>query len=285
MLFTRLKISKMKLGALMHNSRSNRHLKPLAIIITIILLLSHMGINCFALFDRNGRLHNASVISGRVYSIKSFMDSRCIDVVNGLTANGSNVWTYPYNGAACQEWQIVQVPNTTNEYMIKDMNSGKYLSIEANSPNEGANGWIWYDDGSTGQIFQIVNHAGVYYKFLTKCSNYTKALAVNYSTHNIYQTDSSSAYSLFYLEDASSKYGIPEGKGYLQNEDTLRFLRKSTSVLTPNRIVQSDIDSGIVTEGLQFSYLGAGYFRIDVGSGKCLSVKNNNVSNGLKAAS
>ncbi len=199
MLFTRLKISKMKLGALMHNSRSNRHLKPLAIIITIILLLSHMGINCFALFDRNGRLHNASVISGRVYSIKSFMDSRCIDVVNGLTANGSNVWTYPYNGAACQEWQIVQVPNTTNEYMIKDMNSGKYLSIEANSPNEGANGWIWYDDGSTGQIFQIVNHAGVYYKFLTKCSNYTKALAVNCSTHNIDQTDASSAYALFYL--------------------------------------------------------------------------------------
>lgn len=284
MLFTRLKITKMKLGAIMHNSRSNRHLKLLATIITIVLLLSHMGINCFALFDRNGRLHNASVISGRVYSIKSFMDSRCIDVVNGLTANGSNVWTYPYNGAACQEWQIVQIPNTTNEYMIKDMNSGKYLSIEDNSPNEGANGWIWYDDGSTGQIFQIVNHAGVYYKFLTKCSNYTKALAVNYSTHNIYQTDASSAYALFYLEDASAKYGIPEGKGYLQSEDTLRFLRKSTSFWTQNKIVQSNIDSDIISDGLFFTYLGAGYYRIDVSSNKCLSVKNNNVSSGLQAS-
>ena len=179
----------------------------------------------------------------------------------------------------------MQVPNTTNEYMIKDMNSGKYLSIVASSPNEGANGWIWHDDGTDGQRFQIVNHVGQYYKFLTKCSNYTKALAVDYSTHNIYQTDSSSAYALFYLEDASSKYGIPEGKGYLQNKDTLRFLRKSTSVLTPNKIVQSNIDSDIIEEGLIFTYLGAGYYKIDVSSNKCLSVKNNNVANGLKAAS
>ena len=156
MLFTWLKSTTEKPSEIMRNSRSNRSLKLFAIIITIILLLSHTGINCLALFDRNGRLHDTSVITGRVYSIKSFMDSRCIDVVNGATADGSNVWTYPYNGAACQEWQIVQVPNTTNEYMIKDMNSGKYLSIVASSPNEGANGWIWHDDGTDGQRFQIV---------------------------------------------------------------------------------------------------------------------------------
>ena len=168
--------------------------------------------------------------------------------------------------------------------MIKDMNSGKFLSIIASSPDDGANGWIWHDDGTDGQRFHIVNYYGIYYKFLTKCSNYTKALAVDDSTHNIYQTDAGSSFTLFYLEDASAKYGVPAGKGYLQSEDTLRFLRKSTSFWTPNKIVQSNIDSDIISDGLFFTYLGAGYYRIDVSSNKCLSVKNNNVSNGLQAA-
>lgn len=86
------------------NSNNPRQIsRYLTLILSIILLMSTAKINSTALFDRNGRLHNASVISGRVYSIKSFMDSRCIDVVNGATADGSNVWTYSYNGAACQE--------------------------------------------------------------------------------------------------------------------------------------------------------------------------------------
>ena len=74
-----------------------------------------MHINTYAegYFQGNGQLTGAQPIVNRIYNIKSYMDTnRYFDVVNGATANRSNVWTYPYNGAACQEWKITKVEGT-----------------------------------------------------------------------------------------------------------------------------------------------------------------------------
>ena len=150
-----------------------------------VISVSFFPFHANAGYDVEGRLNGTEIISGRIYSIRSVFDSpRYIDVTNGLTDDGSDVWTYPYNGALCQEWEITKVSGT-DEYMIKDMHSGKYLSIWASSSGEGANAWIWHNDGTSGQRFHFEYVSGNRFIIKTKCSGYNKALAIDSVTHNI----------------------------------------------------------------------------------------------------
>lgn len=252
-------------------------------LLIVYISISNIYINIFAgdFFLGDGQLSGASPVLNRVYNIKSFADNeRCLDVVNAKTANGSNVWTYPYNGAACQEWLITKVDGT-DEYLIKDINSGKYLSIEASSGSEGANAWIWQYDGTSGQRFHIVQHTNAsgnptpYYKILTKSSGYTKALSVDTTTHNISQTDKNSTNAIMILEEASFAKGVPDGNVYFQN-----IYFESSGFLT------CDSSLGIATvygfdsndHKCEFVYLGNNYYKIMLDNSNCLSVENDSSS-------
>ncbi|MBQ3306311.1 RICIN domain-containing protein [Candidatus Saccharibacteria bacterium] len=80
---------------------------------------------------------------------------RVLDVANGGTASGSNVWQYKYNGTLAQKWIVKEVGD--GKYSFQSALSGLYLDL-ANNPftvNNGSNLQTYTGNGTTAQIFTL----------------------------------------------------------------------------------------------------------------------------------
>lgn len=226
-----------------------------------------------------GRISNGMPTDGRVYNIRSAADGRYLDVLGGGVDDGTNVRTNTYNGAAYQEWRIELIDGTSDECMIMDINSKKYLSIYDSSDALGANAWIWHDDGTSGQRFKIVNVYGGSYQFLTESSNYQKALGVDETSHNVQQMASTSTSTYFYIEQASYSKGIHDGVTLLQNAGSKMFVYKDMNLLLDDYAIQESI--GDFIPFCNVKYIGDGYYSIFFeDENVCLTVDNSSPSNG-----
>lgn len=209
---------------------------------------------------------NVGIISGRVYHIQAD-NGKYFDVANAGTANGTNVQIYNFNvDAACQEWIITQVDTDGSDklYKIKDVNSGKLLSIAASSAFS-ANAWIWEDDGSTGQIFKIRPNSDGTFTFLTQCSNYHYALAydTNMSVRQYYdiKTDIATHFTISYagLDRYNNNKGVCDGHNLMFNVNNSQTPYCNPTSSNSN-VPMSDSKTLSYLPEIYFTYLGQGYY-------------------------
>lgn len=228
----------------------------------------------YGLYGLTTGSNDPGILSGRVYHIKAY-NGKNLDVANALSANGTNVQIYDFNvNAACQEWVITEVGQNNGDklYKIKDVSSGKLLSIESSSSEYAANACIWEDDNLTGQIFKIRLNSDGTYSFLTQCSNFTKILAYD-SAMSVrqYYDDSAVLGSHFTIEYAGLnryKYnkGVCDGYYVLYNVyyDTVPYYYTSTSIFDNNSEyskMAAFVDLDELSE-FYFTYYGGGYYSI-----------------------
>lgn len=193
-----------------------RHRSYLSVLLSIVIIIS----SCILSFsisansvNENGDLISGLPVNGRIYRIYT-LGNRVFDVMNAWTSENSTVWTYPYSGAACQEWQLEYY---AGDYALKDTNSGKYLTVKDSSSADGAELVITEKVGSfsSGQLFKIEQHGtSMRYKLKTKCSNYNKAICSD--GYYLKQMPSSDYYTQMYFTEAAVYHGIREGRIHIQ---------------------------------------------------------------------
>lgn len=200
--------------------------------------------------------------SGRIYVIL-VSSTKAFDVINALTADNSPVWTYTYNGDACQEWTFLHQGNSV--YAIQDTNSGKYLTVKDDSSSLNAEVVITSKPSggfSSGQLFKVEQIGTANYKLLSKCSNYTYAIGTNSSGY-LRQTAKTNVLTNVYLDEAGYHHGFLDGDIHLQmyntsysvNDKMLGFVSSTTS-LTYSKFSNS------ATFEWYIRYAGNGYFTL-----------------------
>lgn len=122
--------------------------------------------------------HGNAIAVGKKYYIKSSLSNKCVSVKNASNFDGALVQQYSKSSSHSQKWQFIPLGNDL--FKIKDVNSGRLLSITGSSSENSAWAWTWQDDGTNGQIFKIkkINQNGSMV-LMTKCSNYSKVLDVS----------------------------------------------------------------------------------------------------------
>ena len=79
---------------------------------------------------------------------------KALDVLNGGTADGTNVQIWSYNGGAFQKWKFVN--NGDGTYKLTDSNSNKMLDVNNAGTTNGTNVQIWTNNSSLGQKWSLV---------------------------------------------------------------------------------------------------------------------------------
>ena len=88
------------------------------------------------------------------YTIRNKNSNKVLDVQNGGTSNGTNVWQYEYNGSDAQKWQIVA--NSNGSYSIISKLNGLYLDIQNGNIANGGNVQVYEGNNSTAQQFYFI---------------------------------------------------------------------------------------------------------------------------------
>lgn len=192
-----------------------KSIKLMSVICTIVLLSQIFTILTFGANGIQPGVNDQEIISDHVYHIKAY-NGKYFDVVNAQKANGTNVWLYALNlDATCQEWMFTEVGTHNGDklYKIKDINSGKLLSIEASSSAYAANAWIWEDDGTTGQVFKLRDNGDGTFSFLTQCSDYSKVLSYDSNMSVRQYPDSSADKGTHFTIEFAGMNRYKQGKG------------------------------------------------------------------------
>lgn len=88
------------------------------------------------------------------YTITNVNSGKLLDVQNGGTSNGTNVWQYEDNGTASQKWQIIE--NKNGSYSLVSKLSGLYLDIQNGNIANGANVQTYEGNYSIAQQFSLI---------------------------------------------------------------------------------------------------------------------------------
>ncbi|MCX4030103.1 RICIN domain-containing protein [Endozoicomonas sp. SM1973] len=96
----------------------------------------------------------AEINSNQHYLIKSVHSNKCLEVVKGEIANGSNIHQWEENNTIAQQFIIEEVGNST--YKIVNLHSGKALDIAEWQQENGGNLQQWDFHGGNNQLFRLV---------------------------------------------------------------------------------------------------------------------------------
>lgn len=97
-----------------------------------------------------------------------------VDVWSGLTAAGTQVWTYTFNGSTAQKWKMVESnyqPVKNGTYSIENgLNTSMVLDVVSASVENYANVQLGTSGSQESQRFEITYVGGGYYKIIAEHS-------------------------------------------------------------------------------------------------------------------
>lgn len=83
------------------------------------------------------------------YRIQNMGSGKVLDVANGSTSSGTNVWQCHWNGTDALLWQII---NTGNGYYLRNK-LGCFLDVANGTATDSNNVWVYAFNGSNAQKF------------------------------------------------------------------------------------------------------------------------------------
>ncbi len=93
-------------------------------------------------------------ILNAVYQIRTgTTTTSCVDVNNGGTADGTNIWQWTCNGTGAQRFQFTNVAN--NIYEIRNVNSNKCVDVSNGGTANGTNVQLWTCNGTNAQRWAV----------------------------------------------------------------------------------------------------------------------------------
>ena len=106
----------------------------------------------------------SQTIANGTYKIISRNSGLALDDYGQLTADGSNVDQWGYDGGPNQRWSVTCMGN--NQYQITGVQSVKALEVYGNSTADGGNVDIWSINGGSNQLWTINATSGGYYNIV-----------------------------------------------------------------------------------------------------------------------
>lgn len=169
-------------------------------------------------------------------------DSSCVSVESNSTSSGANILQWTSNGSDSQKWIIETITikdganiDTTKNYMIQNVNSGKYLEVQDGKAEAGANVQQWGADGASQHNvwhFEEVNW-GYYYIYS----------GLGEGNNLLLQCDDSKDGSNIYINEflkSSNQYFK-----FVDNEDgTYTIVTRSSRDLSCLEVASADKSSG-----------------------------------------
>lgn len=214
------------------------------------------------------------ICDGYIYSIVRDSSMTAFDVDNGGVSNGTTISLYHYYSEnPWQKWQFIYNAEDSG-YYIKDVHSGKYLTVENNSAVDGARLCIQPKrTNGEGQIFRVDNDEDSGTALLyTKSSNYQMVVTADENGGAIYQRTPN---DLNY-----QRYRIIIGGGIFQFKN--RLSGKAIDVAgdgreSDNNVVQYTRTAGCRWQQWKLIYKGNGNYKImAMNCGLFLTAENSN---------
>ncbi|MBR0467945.1 RICIN domain-containing protein [Candidatus Saccharibacteria bacterium] len=111
----------------------------------------------------------SNIQEGMYHIASSIDDSKMIDISGGsqVAKDGTNVHLWKQNYTAAQQWYISK--DSDGYYMIKNLQSGKYLDVAGAGVKNGTNMQVWTGNNTCAQKWRIMRK-GDYYEFISACS-------------------------------------------------------------------------------------------------------------------
>ena len=91
-----------------------------------------------------------SLVSGAVYEFVAVCSGKALDLDGWSTADGAKIQQWSRNGAACQQWRVIDMGNGLK---LQSASSGKVLDVPAADAHAGQKVQQWSDNGSNAQRF------------------------------------------------------------------------------------------------------------------------------------
>ncbi|WP_026925306.1 RICIN domain-containing protein [Glycomyces arizonensis] len=105
---------------------------------------------------------------GQVTDIVNRNSGKCVDVVNGSTADGAEIIQYDCHGGANQQWMLQDAGG--GYYQIISQASGKCLDIDGASTSNSARAIQWPCNGQTNQQWEVRDAGGGHVELVARHS-------------------------------------------------------------------------------------------------------------------
>lgn len=113
---------------------------------------------------------NPVLVDGTYVIQTAISEDKAIDVYGAYTSNGTNIELYDYHGGAAQQWQVMY-NEKTDDYSLKNPNSGKYLDVYGGYMRAGENIQLWPGNLDCNQRWRIQKNGLDTYSLRSACTN------------------------------------------------------------------------------------------------------------------
>ena len=215
------------------------------------------------------------------YIIRSINSGNVLDVQNGGTEIGTNVWQYKYNGTDAQKW-IIRHNIENDTYSIISKKSGLSLDIQNGNTNVGGNVQIYTKNGTPAQTFSFIKQEKKSerwiedneYKFLTNLNE-----KIGFDIEAGSKENGGIVQIWKYVRGPQQQFSLAYKDGYyfIINKNSGKALQ-----VVSNEIRQYDIDYSNDNQKWKLEYINGDYFSIIAkSSNQCICIPNNDSSNGV----
>ena len=215
------------------------------------------------------------------YTITNVNSGKLLDVQNGGTSNGTNVWQFEENKTNSQKWQVIQ--NKNGSYSLVSKLSGLYLDIQNGNISDGANVQTYESNGSIAQQFSLIKLDNQIEKPV-ETGFFEIASVIDRNR-------------IFDVTDGSTEENIPiqlwDLDGLIQQKFKITYnntyytitsvhSNKVLAINDENQLIQKTED-GDITEKWQIKPYGNDkYTFVSLSNNYCIDVPSANASNGVK---
>ena len=217
------------------------------------------------------------------YTIKSLASGKYLDVENGGTAPGTNVWQYSRNDTDSQKWYLRDAGS--GYYYIVSARNGLYLDVSNANASNGANLQVWSANGNAAQKFTLWNSNycqtisdGVYAISMSTAPN----LCLDVSGGN--ENDGANAQIWSKNGTSSQEWKITyvgDGKYTIRSSKSGKYLDVAGSGNKNGTNVQLWSGNGAAAQKWYIKSNGhGGYFIVSACSGLALDVQGGQLANG-----
>lgn len=215
------------------------------------------------------------------YTITNINSGKLLDVQNGGTENGTNVWQYEANNTDSQKWKIVK--NNNGSYSVISKHSGLYLDILNGNLANGGNVQTYEGNNSIAQQFMFI-----------KLDNLTEK-TVDDGVYEI--TSALDSNKAFDVTDNSTSDGAQlqlwDSNGYIQQRYKITYnnsyytitamnSNKVLAISNNNQVIQKN-PTGDIKEKWKIKFVGDNkYVFISLSNNYSIDIPSANAYNGAK---
>ncbi|MCH5186426.1 MAG: RICIN domain-containing protein, partial [Oscillospiraceae bacterium] len=113
-----------------------------------------------------------------VYSFKSVLSGKYLDVANGSSKNGANLQQFTGNGETAQQFKLVKASDGSYKILTGCSNYKQAVDVSGYSQEDGANILTWEQGSGPNQLFRFKKESDGSYAVLTKMTDFTSALDI-----------------------------------------------------------------------------------------------------------